>query len=96
MDETRYEYVDVNALSTVLAESDWEQQTKGVIETDLYEVTALLDPDRPTATMVKTVKDYWQTTFFALRDGYLQLLLNYSRHDNQTECSTDRPEGTNQ
>lgn len=96
MDETRYVEVDIDKLSSVLAEDNWMKITANIDSKDLYETTVMLDGNSNTGEIVKTVRSYWQTTFFALKSGYESLILNYSRHDNKTECSTDRPEGTDQ
>lgn len=75
----QWEYVDVNKLANVLAEEAWKEEVKAIHVDDLYEINVLLDPNGNTAEIVKTVRSYWQTTFWALRDGYLSLIANYCK-----------------
>lgn len=70
MDFTKKEYslIDVDGLSTCLAEEDWKQLTENINLDDLYE-----------NGKDGLVKDDWAKVFFNLKEAYLHLICYYKK-----------------
>ena len=66
-----YEPVDCESLATALAVDAWEEEVKakGLTREDLYET--IVSPGGGTHTQIKPDRAY---DFFALREGYLNLI----------------------
>jgi len=76
--EKVYSEVDVNGLSTVLAEDMWKTLTENVDLIDLYENGE-----------DGLVRDNWARSFFDLKEGYLHLIAHYKKpEDGTTEDRT--------
>ncbi len=93
MDENKqWVEVDIDKLSTVLAEDDWMIQVSAVNLDDLYENIAVLDPTNKSAKIMKEVRSKWATLFFLLKNEYTNLVMNYSKpqYDSQTKYSEDK------
>ena len=92
MDEKKakiYTEICVDDLASCLAEDDWKLQTKQIHTDDLYSTNAVLNPDGKGIEIRKEVRGKWSTLFFALKEGYLSLIHQFTRHDNQTEQTTN-------
>lgn len=76
MDCTKKEYslIDVDGLSTSLAEEDWKQETKNTTEEDLYDMVV-----DDCGEIRKVVKDFWASEFFNLKEAYLHLITYYKK-----------------
>lgn len=75
MDCTKKEYslVDVDGLSTCLAEEEWKELTENETLEDLYE-----------NGKDGLVKDYWARAFFDLKECYLHLITYYKKPEDGT------------
>jgi len=91
--ERVYELIDVDGLSTCLAEDDWKDQTKNVHLDDLYSTNAVLGTDGKSVEIVKEVRGRWSTLFFALKEGYLSLFYQFTKHTTD-EHQAGETEGT--
>lgn len=85
--EIVYSEIDIEGLANCLAIDAWKIETQNTKDDDLHEINVILDPNGNTAEIVKTVRSYWQTTFWALQEGYRSLIRSYSKtsdtHDSQ-------------
>ena len=81
MDCIKKEYfeIDVDGLSTVLAEDAWKQETKNTIDDDLYDT--IVDN---CGEIRKVVKDFWASEFFNLKEVYLHLITYYKKPEDGT------------
>jgi hypothetical protein len=89
--------IDVERLSTALAEDDWMIQTKSVNTDDLWENIAVLDQNNTTARIIKEVRSRWTTLFFSLKTEYTNLIMSYAKiksDDNSSKFPETRPEDT--
>ena len=87
MDEKKkkiYTEICVDDLASCLAEDDWKIQTRQVHTDDLWETNAVLGTDGKSVEIVKEVRGKWSTLFFALKEGYLSLIHQFTKHDNTT------------
>ena len=77
-----YYEVDIDALSTVLAENAWKEETASVNLSDLYE-----------NGKDGLVKDEWARVFFDLKEAYLYLIEYFKKPDNGTMQEGRNSEG---
>ena len=83
----RYELVDVEGLSNLLAQKDWDVDTKDIPVEKLHE-TIIVESKSPTMvdtvntpTVIRHIKPYWATHFFLLKDKFLQLIKEFTKQD---------------
>jgi len=70
-----YEVVDVDALSTALANVEWEKEVKDIPETELYDLVI------EGQVLQAEVKHEWATYFFAIKEGYKQFIEQFKKKD---------------
>lgn len=96
--EKIYTLIDIDGLSTCLAEENWLVDTKNIRLDDLYEYDTVEMPyPIPVFEIKKTVRSKWAHLFFALKDKYNELIYAYKKPDvygSDQEGTADRPEGT--
>ena len=66
--EITYELVDTEGLSTILAEDAWKEEveSKGLTKDQLYDSNG-------------QVRNEWASSFFLLRDAFLDLINQYKK-----------------
>jgi len=69
-----YHEIDVDGLSTVLAEETWKQETANTTDEDLYDIVA-----DSSGEVKKEVKGFWASEFFNLKEAYLYLIAQYKK-----------------
>ena len=67
-----YETIDIEGLSTSLAEETWKAETKSVTDDDLYETIAHID-----GSIERIVRREWAGAFFNLKEAYIHLIAQY-------------------
>jgi hypothetical protein len=80
MDNVIYDIIDVDGLSTCLAETDWKDITKNTTSEDLYD--SIVKPD---GSIEKVVKEDWARDFFVMKETYLHLIAHFRKEDNKDE-----------
>lgn len=70
--ERQYSLVDVDGLSTCMAETDWKAETQNITTEDLYD---LVVDDQ--GCVKNVVKGYWASAFFSLKETYLYLIAHF-------------------
>ena len=88
-----YKLVDVEGLSTLLAEEDWKKDTSNVHTDDLYSVNSYVQPDG-SVKVVKEVRPYWASNFFAIKEAYLELMHQFTKTD-EDAVREEKSTGTN-
>ena len=84
-----YSLIDVDALSTCLAETDWKNQTKNVNTEDLYDTVV-----DQTGCVKSIPKPHWANAFFVSKEIYLHTINHFRKEDN--EDGTESQGGSNQ
>jgi hypothetical protein len=79
MDKVVYDMIDVDGLSTCLAETDWKDTTESLTTDDLYDSVV-----KPDGTIEKVIKEDWAREFFVIKETYLHLIAHYKKHDDET------------
>lgn len=74
-----YSLIDVDGLSTVLAEDTWKQETKNTTDEDLYDMVV-----DDCGEVRKVVKGFWTSEFFNLKEAYLHLIAHYKKPEDGT------------
>jgi hypothetical protein len=80
MDNVLYDMIDIDGLSTCLAETDWKDITKNTTNEDLYD--SIVKPD---GSIEKVVKEDWARDFFVMKETYLHLIAHFRKEDNKDE-----------
>lgn len=76
---SRYVTIDIDELSSALAEEDWRKETLKTPESDLYElVVSDIPGEVKNVKMEKQVKPHWTTLFFSLKESYVKLIKSYT------------------
>lgn len=79
MDNVVYDIIDVDGLSTCLAEIAWKEETQSKTDTDLYDSVV-----KPDGSIEKIVKEHWAREFFVMKETYLHLIAHYKKHKDET------------
>jgi hypothetical protein len=74
-----YSLIDIDGLSTTLAEETWKEQTKNTTDEDLYDTVV-----DNCGEMRKVVKGFWTNEFFTLKEVYVELIAQYKKPENGT------------
>jgi len=89
IDKREYSLIDVDGLSTCLAETDWKNETENITTEDLYDTVV-----DQTGCVKSVPKPHWASAFFALKESYLHLIAHFRKEDN--EDATESQGGSNQ
>ena len=83
--------VDIDALSTALAENDITINTKGIDEKDVYQSDGVLTADGKGIEIVKTIRPYWSNLFWNGKQNYMEVIRSFSKlqHDEDQGKSTE-------
>lgn len=84
-----YSLIDVEGLAEILAISTWKEQTKKEPENNLYQIVVNAE-----GKTEKIVHGYWASSFFVLKDAYLELITSFEKQ--QDHDSSKEEEGTGQ
>ena len=74
MDNVVYDMIDVDGLSTCLAETDWKDTTENLTTDDLYDSVV-----KPDGTIEKVIKEDWAREFFVMKETYLHLIAHFRK-----------------
>lgn len=85
IDKREYSLIDVDGLSTCLAETDWKNETENITTGDLYDTVV-----DQTGCVKSVPKAHWATAFFTLKESYLHLIAHYRKEDNKDETGKER------
>lgn len=78
--------IDVEGLAEILAIDRWKEETKEEPENNLYQVVVNAE-----GKSEKVVHGYWASSFFVLKDAYLELITSFEKpqdHVNREEKGT--------
>ena len=85
MDKAVYDIIDIDGLSTCLAETDWKDTTKNKTDEDLYDSVV-----KPDGSIEKIIKEHWAQEFFAMKEVYLHLIAHFRKDNKENKDETGK------